>query len=57
LARGAQPSNPTIGFLLDGEIGLPLSDAFGLALHAYADFNHERSFGGVAIGLELGKLR
>lgn len=51
------PTFPTAnGFLLDAEGRVALGPGFGLTAYAFADLNTRLSFGGIALGLFVGRL-
>ena len=53
---GGREIPATTGFLLDLEARLALTGFLGLTGYGYADFNSRQSFGGIALGLYLGRL-
>lgn len=63
LARATGPGDvfsggPALGFAVDTQVDLPLGRNLGVALlEMYADVNSSKTFGGIVIGLQLGKLR
>jgi len=53
---GGREIPATTGFLLDLEARLALTGFLGLTGYGFADFNSRESFGGIALGLYLGRL-
>ena len=51
----AQPT--VVGVPVDAQVVWLPSEYVGLGLHGFADFNSVRSFGGVTLSLQLGRVR
>lgn len=49
--------NPTVGLPVELQYFAKLSRIFGLGIYFFANVNREKSFGGLTIGLQLGKLK
>ncbi|MEX0690738.1 MAG: hypothetical protein WD934_09930 [Gemmatimonadales bacterium] len=56
LLCGSAPDEPVLGALADLEFRYPFTKELGFSTYIYADFNSDRSFGGLPVGLYLGSI-
>ena len=54
---GCQDQSAVIGFPLEVQASYRPGKLLGVGLYGFANFNDRRSFGGVTLGVQLGRLR